>query len=329
MFEVVRRLFGKRDGYPELLVLDSTVPEAVRMLEAKIDVAKTLFIVASKSGKTTEPAMFHRYFYERVRQAKGNPGENFIAITDPGTKLVEDAQRDRFRQIFINPADIGGRYSALSFFGLIPMALTGVDIETLLDCALHAVHVSHLPQVRKNPPALLGAAIGGAALQGRDKLTLITPRPLDTLGLWVEQLIAESTGKEGKGIVPIAGEPSLNANEYGNDRLFVAVRLRDSDETSRLRELITTRHPVIDIVLEDPLDLGETFFLCEFATAVAGDHWWNPFDQPNAGVTTQGAAHEIVEKARWARRARESRPDLRHGRNRAAARNREAGDYVR
>jgi transaldolase/glucose-6-phosphate isomerase len=304
--EVVRRLFGKRDGYPELLVLDSTVPEAVRMLEARIDVAKTLFIVASKSGTTTEPAMFHRYFHDRVKQVKGDKaGENFIAITDPDTKLVADAQGDKFRQIFINPADIGGRYSALSFFGLVPMALAGVDIATLLDRALHAVHLSHVPRVRKNPSALLGTAIGGAALskadgQGRDKLTLITPRPLDTLGLWVEQLIAESTGKEGKGIVPIAGEPALAANEYGNDRLFVAVRLRGSDETARLRELAGAGHPVIDIVLEDPLDLGETFFLFEFATAVAGAILGvNPFDQPNVQESkdnTKALLAELVEK---------------------------------
>ena len=299
--EVVRRLFGKREGYPELLVLDSTVPEAVRMLEAKIDVAKTLFIVASKSGTTTEPAMFHRYFYDRVQQVKGErAGENFIAVTDPNTKLVEDAQRDKFRRIFLNPADIGGRYSALSFFGLVPMAIAGVDIATVLDRALHAVHVSTTPQVRKNPAALLGAAIGGAALQGRDKLTLITPRPLDTLGLWVEQLVAESTGKEGKGIVPVAGEPPLTANEYGNDRLFVAVRLRGSDETARLRDLTAAGHPVVDIVLEDPLDLGETFFLFEFATAVAGALIGvNPFDQPNVQESkdnTKALLAEFTEK---------------------------------
>jgi transaldolase/glucose-6-phosphate isomerase len=307
--EVVRRLFGKREGYPELLVLDSTVPEAVRMLEAQIDVAKTLFVVASKSGTTTEPAMFHRYFYDRVQQVKGeHAGENFVAVTDPDTKLVEDAQRDQFRRIFVNPADIGGRYSALSFFGLVPMAISGVDVATLLDRALHAVHVASLPQVRRNPPALLGAAIGGAALQGRDKLTLITPRPLDTLGLWVEQLVAESTGKEGKGIVPIAGEPPLAANEYGNDRLFVAVRLRgrvgqarsSDDETARLRELTAAGHPVVDIVLEDPLDLGETFFLFEFATAVAGALIGvNPFDQPNVQESkdnTKALLAEFTEK---------------------------------
>lgn len=281
--EVVQRVFGRREGYPQLHVLDSTVPETVAMLEAQLDLAKTLFIVASKSGTTTEPMMFHRYFYDRVKQVRGDAaGFHFIAITDPGTQLVEDAQRDRFRYIFTNFADIGGRYSALSMFGIVPMALTGVDITTLLDRAVHAGHAATLPQVRKNPAALLGAAIGGMALQGRDKLTLITPRPLDTLGLWIEQLIAESTGKEGKGIVPIAGEPPLAANEYGDDRLFVGVRLRASDDTSRLSELAAAGHPVVDLVLEDALDLGETFFNWEFATAVAGALIGvDPFDQPN------------------------------------------------
>jgi transaldolase/glucose-6-phosphate isomerase len=281
--EVVRRVFGKREGYPQLLVLDSTVPEAVAALEAQLDVARTLFIVASKSGTTTEPMMFHRYFYDRVKQLKGDrAGENFVAITDPGTQLVHDAQRDNFRMTFANLADIGGRYSALSLFGIVPMALVGVDIVTLLERAVHTAHAATIPQVRKNPAALLGAVIGGMALQGRDKLTLITPRPLDTLGLWVEQLIAESTGKEGKGIVPIAGEPALAANEYGDDRLFVSVRLRSSDDTSRLRELAAAGHPVVDLVLEDALDLGETFFLWEFVTAVAGALTGvNPFDQPN------------------------------------------------
>jgi len=281
--EVVRRLFGKRDGYPELLVLDSTIPEAVELLEARIDVARTLFIVASKSGTTTEPMMFHRYFYDRVKAVKGDKaGENFIAVTDPNTQLVADAERDRFRTTFVNRPDIGGRYSALSMFGIVPMALAGVDIVTLLDRAAHTMHVSTTPKIRKNPAALLGTVIGAMALQGRDKLTLITPRPLDSLGLWVEQLIAESTGKEKKGIVPIAGEPPLAANEYGDDRLFVAVRLRGSDETSRLRELADAGHPVVDIILEDPLDLGETFYLWEFATAVAGAIIGvDAFDQPN------------------------------------------------
>jgi transaldolase/glucose-6-phosphate isomerase len=304
--EVVRRTFGKRDGYPELLVLDSTVPEAVALLEAKIDLATTLFIVASKSGTTTEPMMFHRYFYDRVQKVKGDrAGENFIAITDPDTQLVKDAQRDKFRKTFVNAPDIGGRYSALSLFGLVPMALTGVDVVTLLDRAVQAVHISTIPQVRKNPAALLGTVLGAMALQGRDKLTLITPRPLDTLGLWVEQLIAESTGKEGKGIVPVAGEPALAPNEYGDDRLFVSVRMRgsddslrgdSSDDTAHLRELAAAGHPVVDLVLDDPLDLGETFFVWEFATAVAGALLGvNAFDQPNVQESKDNTKRLIEE----------------------------------
>jgi transaldolase / glucose-6-phosphate isomerase len=277
--EVTRRVFNT----PQLLVLDSTVPEAVRALEEKIDVAKTLFIVASKSGTTTEPAMFHRYFYDRVKSVKGDrAGENFVAVTDPDTQLGKDAARDNFRKTFINYADIGGRYSALSYFGMVPAALAGVDVVTLLDRAMHAAHTAMVPKPRKNPAALLGAVIGAMALNGRDKLTLITPKPLDTLGLWVEQLIAESTGKEGKGVVPVAGEPSLDAKAYGDDRLFVCVRMRGSDETSRLRELSDAGHPVVDIVMEDALDLGEIFFLWEFATAVAGALLGiDAFDQPN------------------------------------------------
>ena len=281
--EVVRNVFGKRDGYPALAVLDSTVPEAVRSLESRIDLERTLFIVASKSGTTTEPMMFHRYFYDRVKSVKGDrAGENFIAVTDPGTQLVRDAERDGFRKIFLNPSDIGGRYSALSKFGLVPAAISGVPVREFLDRAVHAMHVSLTPAVRKNPAALLGLAIGALGAAGRDKLTLLTSPPLQTLGLWVEQLVAESTGKEGKGILPIAGEPRLEPGEYGDDRLFVAVRLRKSDETQTLHDLKAAGHPVIDMVLEDPLDLGENFYVWEFATAVAGAVLGiNPFDQPN------------------------------------------------
>jgi hypothetical protein len=226
--------------------------------------------------------MFHRYFYDRVKSVKANAGENFIAITDPDTQLGKDAAKDKFRRTFLNPADIGGRYSALSLFGIVPAALSGVDVETLLDRALHAAHVAVTPSVRKNPPALLGTIVGALANAGRDKLTLITPAPLDTLGLWIEQLVAESTGKEGKGILPIAGEPALNARAYSNDRVFVCVRLRRSDETARLRELTDAGHPVVDYVLDEPLDLGECFFTFEFATAVAGALLGiDAFDQPN------------------------------------------------
>jgi transaldolase/glucose-6-phosphate isomerase len=281
--EVIRRVFGKKPGYPTLLILDSTVPDAVRSLESSIDLKRTLFMVASKSGSTTEPVVFHRYFYDRVKSVKGDKaGENFIAVTDPGTQMVKDAERDKFRKIFLNPADIGGRYSALSYFGMVPAAVSGVDVETLLDRAVHAVHIARVPSVKKNSAALLGVVIGTMATQGRDKLTVIAAPPLDTLGLWIEQLLAESTGKEGKGVVPIAGEPALPVKSYGKDRLFASVRMRGSDNTARLKELASAGHPVVDIVMEDPLDLGEIFFLWEFATAVAGAIIGiDAFDQPN------------------------------------------------
>lgn len=281
--EVTRKVFGKKAGYPTLLVLDSTVPDAVRNLEKSIDLKRTLFIVASKSGTTTEPVVFHRYFYDRVKSVKGDKaGENFIAITDPGTLMVKDAEKDKFRKIFLNPADIGGRYSALSYFGMVPAAISGVDVETLLERAVHAVHVARTPSVKKNPAALLGVVIGTMTNAGRDKLTVIAPPPLDTLGLWVEQLLAESTGKEGKGVVPVAVEPAFATKSYGKDRLFVSVRMRGTDNSARLKELANAGHPVVDIVMEDPLDLGEIFFTWEFATAVAGALIGiDAFDQPN------------------------------------------------
>src|SRR3954447_19557299 len=281
--EVTRRLFGARSGYPRLNVLDSTVPGAVHALETRLDLARTLFVVASKSGTTTEPAMFHRYFYDRVASLKGaKAGENFVAVTDPDTQLGKDAKADNFRHIFINQPDIGGRYSALSYFGMVPAAISGVDVATLLDRAVHASHVAQSPGVKKNPAAMLGTVIGALGTQGRDKLTLITPPPLDTLGLWIEQLIAESTGKEGKAILPLAGEPLLDPRDYGNDRLFVCVRMRKSEMTSKLKALADTGHPVVDLVLEEPLDIGEIFFTWEFATAVAGALLGiDAFDQPN------------------------------------------------
>ncbi|MEA2571880.1 MAG: transaldolase / glucose-6-phosphate isomerase [Acidobacteriota bacterium] len=281
--EVTRRVFGAKEGWPRLRILDSTVPSAVQKLEDQLNLERTLFMVASKSGTTTEPHVFHEYFYDRVKSVKGEKaGENFIAVTDPNTQLGKDAARDNFRKIFINPADIGGRYSALSYFGLVPAAISGIDVETLVDRAVHAAHVARTPSVKKNPPAMLGVIIGTLAEQGRNKLTLITPPPLDTLGLWIEQLVAESTGKEGKGILPVAGEPPIDVASYGKDRVFVSVRLRGSDETARLRELADAGHPVIDLILEDTLDLGEIFFVWEFATAVAGAILGiDAFDQPN------------------------------------------------
>lgn len=285
--EVLRRTFGKQQGWPELLVLDSTVPAAVSALEKKVDLTKTLFLVASKSGTTTEPVMFHHYFYARVKEKLGDKaGRNFIAVTDPDTLLKKEADRDGFRRVFLNPADIGGRYSALSFFGMVPFTLMGGDVERLLDRAHHAMHAcADCIGAAENPGARLGAAIGTLTRAGRDKLTLIADKPIDSVGLWIEQLIAESTGKEGKGILPVAGEPVGAPEVYGNDRIFVhlyAGERPDKNTEQKVAALEAAGHPVIRHRLHDAYDLGEEFFVWEFATAVAGQLIGiDPFDQPN------------------------------------------------
>lgn len=262
--EVLARTFGQQNGFPELLVLDSTDPDVIASLVARIEVEKCMFLIASKSGTTTEPNVFYKFWYDRVKS-----GENFVAITDPGTPLVETAESHNFCGIFLNQADIGGRYSALSYFGMLPAALMGLKIRELLDF-----------EKKTNEALKLGVAIGECANAGRDKLTLLIDPKLATLGLWIEQLIAESTGKQGKGILPVAGEALGDASVYGDDRVFVAISLGKSDFD--LDALAQAGHPIIHRRLEDLYDLGAEFFVWEFATACAG---WrlgiNPFDQPN------------------------------------------------
>jgi transaldolase/glucose-6-phosphate isomerase len=285
--EVFSRTFGKRQGWPELHVVDSTVPATIRRIEKALDLKKTLFIVSSKSGSTTEPVMFHRYFYDRVKQVSGaeNAGRQFIAITDPGTQMVEDAQRDKFRKIFLNMADIGGRYSALSYFGLVPFAVSGGDVREFLSRTLKAVSNCDANSPQEASIGLrMGAAIGVLAKAGRDKLTLVTSSAIESVGLWIEQLIAESTGKEGKGIVPIEGEALGTPEVYGKDRVFFYVGVGEppADVAQKLSALQKAGHPVLKNVLSDPLDLGAEFFYWEFATAIAGHVLGiNPFDQPN------------------------------------------------
>lgn len=275
--EVLAQTFGKQDGFPELLVLDSTDPDVIAAFKERIDIEHCLFVIASKSGSTTEPNVFYKFWYEEVRQIKENPGDNFIAITDPGSPLVETAAELKFRRTFLNQPDIGGRYSALSYFGMVPAALMGLDVRRLLESAKNAASVDE-------GAVSLGISLGDNALAGRDKLTLVLDPPLEALGLWIEQLIAESTGKEGKGILPVNGEPLSSADVYGNDRQFVATSLQTvSEETkTRLDELTAAGHPVAFTVLNDLYNLGAVFLMWEFATAVAG---WrlgiNPFDQPN------------------------------------------------
>src|SRR5271157_4136332 len=299
--EVLARTFSKKDGYPQLYVLDSTVPTAIRHLEQKINVGKTLFIVSSKSGTTTEPQMFHRYFYERVKRIKGDSaGEHFIAISDPGAQLVRDAAHDRFRRVFLNMPDIGGRYSALSYFGMVPFAVMGGDVKALLTRAGHAVHAcAGRVGINENPGARLGAILGSLANAGRNKLTLITPPPLASLGLWIEQLIAESTGKEGKGIVPVAGEPLGPPDVYGDDRIFAYIHTHSAktgDIEEKLSALEAAGHPVLRHMLHDPLDLGEEFFLWEFATAISGALIGiDPFDQPNVQESKDNTRRLLTE----------------------------------
>ena len=275
--EVLARTFGRQPGFPELLVLDSTDPDVIAAFLERIDVERCLFVIASKSGSTTEPNVFYKFWYEEVSKRRDNPGENFVAITDPGSPLVETAKELKFLRTFLNQADIGGRYSALSYFGMVPAALMGIEVRDLLDAA-------RLAAKAVTPAIEMGTALGDYANQGRDKLTLVIDEKLETLGLWIEQLIAESTGKEGKGILPVSGEPLGAPNVYGNDRVFVSISFGSlSEETKRkLDSLASARHPVIYRKLDDLYDLGGEFFLWEFATAVAG---WrlgiNPFDQPN------------------------------------------------
>ncbi len=297
--EVLRQTFGTQPGYPRLLVLDSTDPDVLASFARQIEIERCLFIIASKSGTTTEPLVFYKYWYEQVRQRKPNPGNSFLAITDPGTRMVEMATADQFRRIFLNPPDIGGRYSALSYFGLVPAALMGLDIKKLLDRAQQMIQACSIKDaIHGNPGTRLGAIIGECAKAGRDKLTIVTDLTIDALGLWIEQLVAESTGKEGKGILPVNQEVLGPPEGYGDDRIFVSISVGDIDDETKtnLEDLEAAGHPVVYRKLEDTYDLGEEFFLWEFATAVAG---WrleiNPFDQPNV-QESKDATKELLEQ---------------------------------
>jgi glucose-6-phosphate isomerase len=276
--EVLARTFGRQDGFPELLVLDSTDADVIADLGKRIDIEHCLFVIASKSGSTTEPNVFYKYWYGEVSKLRDNPGENFVAITDPGSPLVETASEVKFRRIFFNQPDIGGRYSALSYFGMVPAALMGLDVRRFLGRATEAKSLAESDALQ------LGIALGEGASTGRDKLTLVIDQPVETLGLWIEQLIAESTGKEGKGIVPVNGELLGAPEVYGNDRLFVSISVcgPTADTKAKLETLGAAGHPIVYRELDELYDLGAEFFLWEFATAVAG---WrlgiNPFDQPN------------------------------------------------
>jgi transaldolase/glucose-6-phosphate isomerase len=288
--EVLAKTFGRQDGFPELTILDSTDPAQVRSVEESVDLAKTLFIVSSKSGSTLEPNIFKQYFFDRLTRTRSvgdeEAGRRFIAVTDPGSKVEGLAKADGFRRIESGDPSIGGRYSALSNFGLVPAAAMGLDVVELLERATRMAR-SCGPDVppAENPGLVLGTTIGLCAKGGRDKLTLVVSSGVADLGAWLEQLIAESTGKEGKGVIPVDREPLGAPDAYGDDRLFVHIRLDgDSDEEQEraVSELERAGHPVVRIRLKDVYDVGAEFFRWEFATAVAGSVIGiNPFDQPD------------------------------------------------
>ena len=285
--EVLAETFGTRPGHPKLLVLDSTDPDQISRFEAQIDPAKTLFIVASKSGSTLEPDILHRYFFEVASKALGQPaGASFVAITDPGSKLEATAKSQSFRRIFLGDSQIGGRYSVLSPFGLVPAAAAGVDVRAFL-ASTQVMTRSCGPSAPAgaNPGVDLGLALGAAALSGRDKLTLIASRGVADLGAWLEQLVAESTGKLGKGIVPIDGEPLVDVADYRADRVFAYLRLEGHDQP-KLDEAVAAieaaGHPVVRVTIGAPGDLGQEFVRWEVATAIAGAVLQiDPFDQPD------------------------------------------------
>jgi transaldolase/glucose-6-phosphate isomerase len=274
--EVLAKTFGRVSGFPQLHVLDSTDPAQIKAFDSKVNPAKTLFVVSSKSGSTLEPNIFKQYFFERVKQAVGaeKAGSHFIAVTDPGSKMQKVAEADRFRRIFYGVPSIGGRYSALSNFGMVPGALMGLDVPRFLKRTKEMVDACG-PGVsaEANPGVVLGAILGTAAKGGRDKVTIIASPAIFDLGAWLEQLLAESTGKQGKGIIPVDREELGAPQVYGNDRVFAYLRLdsaADAQQDAKVSALEQAGQPVVRISLADIYELGQEFFRWEIATAVAG-----------------------------------------------------------
>ncbi|HEV8393644.1 MAG TPA: bifunctional transaldolase/phosoglucose isomerase [Vicinamibacterales bacterium] len=286
--EVLRRTFGRITGRPELHVLDSTDPAQIAAIEQRLDLTRTVCIVSSKSGSTLEPNIFLSYFFARIEAAvgKGQAGARFVAITDPGSSLQAEAERLGFSRIFFGVPSIGGRYSALSSFGMVPAALMGLDVGRFLRTTAQMVSACG-PSVRAaaNPGVVLGTALGVLAARGRDKVTFVTSPGIGTLGAWLEQLIAESTGKSGLGLIPIDGEVPAPAAPYRQDRVFVYLRLTtapDRAQDQTVDALERAGHPVIRIGVHEPYAIGQEFFRWEIATAVAGAHIGiNPFNQPD------------------------------------------------
>jgi transaldolase / glucose-6-phosphate isomerase len=286
--EVLAKTFGRIKGFPQLHVLDSTDPAQVKAFEDAVNLQHTLFIVSSKSGSTLEPNIFKQYFFERTKEAVGpnKAGSRWIAITDPGSKLEKEAQADKFRRIFHGVPSIGGRYSALSNFGIVPAAAMGLDVAKFLDRAEQMVKAcgAAVP-VENNPGVMLGIVLGSAAKLGHDKITFVASPAIYDLGAWLEQLIAESTGKQGKGIIPVDREEPTGPEGYGSDRVFAYLRYEpapDPNQEAHVAALEKAGQPVIRIAVNDTYDLPREFFRWEIATAVAGSIIGiNAFNQPD------------------------------------------------
>jgi transaldolase / glucose-6-phosphate isomerase len=286
--EVLRMTFGKIKGHPELHVLDSTDPAQIKAIEAKVDLKSTIFIVSSKSGSTLEPNIYKQYFFERVKAKVGEKevGNRFIAITDPGSKMQQVAEADKFRRIFMGLPSIGGRYSAISNFGMVPAAIMGVDVAKFLKNTEEMVQAcGPAPATDSNPGVILGTILGVAANHGRDKITIIASPGISDLGAWLEQLIAESTGKIGKGIIPVDRERLAKPASYGNDRVFAYLRLASKPNKAQdaaVAAIEKAGHPVVRITMPNIYNLGQEFFRWEIATAVAGSIIGiNAFNQPD------------------------------------------------
>jgi transaldolase / glucose-6-phosphate isomerase len=315
--EVFEATFGGRPGRPALIVLDSTHPDAVRDVERRIDLSHTLFVVSSKSGGTSETTSFFCYFWSRY--PAGEAGRHFIAITDPGTSLERLATSRGFRRVFQAPPDVGGRYSALSVFGLVPAALVGADVGAILDHALAmAAACGQGRDGVDNPGVALGITVGSLARAGRDKLTIFAGPSLSRLPAWIEQLVAESTGKQGVGIIPVVDEPLQGVEHYGADRVFVSIALDGADQDALAKSLAPLAgqgHPVVSITLDSTAGVGQEFFRWEMATAIAGAQLGiHPFDQPDVqlakdlarrameapkGGDRSGGAPPLADRSAW------------------------------
>ena len=315
--EVLMTIFGNAPGFPVLRVLDSTHPDAIAALEHKLDLGRTFFLVSSKSGGTIETLSFYKYFIHRVAGMVENPGDHFAAITDPGSKLESLAREKQFRRIFFSPPDVGGRYSALTYFGLVPAALIGLDVAGLLRqaAAMKAAAGAGVP-VSENPALVLGAFLGEMALAGRNKVVFLPTPKLEPFGVWIEQLVAESTGKRGHGILPVVGEPLLPPDAYGPDCCFVSLQLAGDLSPaleSGIENLQAAGFPVVVVTVNREISLAQEFYRWEMATAAAGAVLEiNPFNQPDVEAA-KAKARQLMETSKKTGKLPVSTPLLQDG----------------